>query len=90
MKAHVVGGGFGGLAAAAFLIRNAGLSGRDITVYEADRELGGGLFLQGSPQSGYNLPGSVFDKEFRCAFALLETIPSGRQAGVSVAEEFFA
>lgn len=90
MKAHVVGGGFGGLAAAAFLIRNAGLSGRDITIYEAGSELGGGLFLQGSPQTGYNLPGSVFDKEFRCAFDLLATIPSGRQAGVSVAEEFFA
>ena len=90
MKAHVVGGGFGGLAAAALLIRNAGLSGRDITIYEADRQLGGGLFLQGSPQSGYNLPGSVFDKEFRCAFDLLATIPSGRNAAVSVAEEFFS
>ena len=28
MKAHIVGGGFGGLAAAAYLIRNAGVSGQ--------------------------------------------------------------
>jgi oleate hydratase len=35
MKAHIVGGGFGGLAAAAYLIRNAGVSGQDITIYEA-------------------------------------------------------
>ncbi|MBV9984248.1 MAG: oleate hydratase, partial [Bradyrhizobium sp.] len=32
MKAHIVGGGFGGLAAAFYLIRNAGVSGEDITI----------------------------------------------------------
>ena len=32
MKAHIVGGGFGGLAAAALLIRNADLPGADITI----------------------------------------------------------
>jgi oleate hydratase len=90
MKAHIVGGGFGGLAAAALLIRNAQLSGQDITIYEADEDLGGGLFLQGDPQRGYNLPGSVFDKEFRCAFDLLAGIPSTKNPAVSVKDEFFA
>ena len=61
MKAHIVGGGFGGLAAAAYLIRNAGVSGQDITIYEADERMGGGFFLGGSAESGYNVPGSVFD-----------------------------
>jgi oleate hydratase len=90
MKAHIVGGGFGGLAAAALLIRNAETPGQDITIYEADKELGGGLFLYGSAQSGYNLPGSVFDKEFRCTFDLLSTIPSTKDPAVSVRDEFFA
>jgi oleate hydratase len=36
MKAHIVGSGFGGLAAAALLIRNADVPGADITIYEAD------------------------------------------------------
>ena len=72
MKAHIVGSGFGGLAAAALLIRNAEVSGTDITLYEADERLGGGFFLGGSAESGYNLPGSVFDKEFRCTFDLLK------------------
>jgi phytoene dehydrogenase-like protein len=77
MKAHVVGGGFGGLAAAAFLIRNAGVSGQDITIYEADERLGGAFSLGGSLETGYILPsGSIFDAEFRCTFDLLETIPS--------------
>jgi oleate hydratase len=90
MKAHIVGGGFGGLAAAALLIRNAEISGEDITIYEADEVLGGGFFLQGTPATGYNLPGSVFDKEFRCTFELLESIPSARDPSISVTKDFFA
>jgi oleate hydratase len=90
MKAHIVGGGFGGLAAAALLIRNAGVSGADITIYEAEELLGGGFFLGGSAASGYNLPGSVFDKEFRCTFELLKSIPSARNPAISVTEDFFA
>ena len=53
MKAHIVGGGFGGLAAVALLIRNADMSGPDITIYEADETLGGGFFLTGDAKSGY-------------------------------------
>jgi oleate hydratase len=90
MRAHIVGGGFGGLAAAALLIRNAGLSGEDITIYEVDERLGGGFFLGGSAESGYNLPGSVFDKEFRCTFELLKSIPSASNPSISVTDEFFA
>ncbi len=89
MKAHIVGGGFGGLAAAALLIRNAQTPGQDITVYDADPQVGGGFFLDGTPQSGYNLPGSVFDKEFRCTFDLLGEIPSGSNPAISVTKEFF-
>ena len=88
MRAHIVGGGFGGLAAAALLIRNAGVSGEDISIYEADERIGGGFFLGGSAQSGYNLPGSVFDKEFRCTFEL--SIPSASNPSISVTDEFFA
>ena len=90
MRAHIIGGGFGGLAAAALLIRNAGVSGEDITIYEADEQLGGGFFLGGSAESGYNLPGSVFDREFRCTFELLRSIPSASNPSISVTEEFFA
>ena len=89
MKAHIVGGGFGGLAAAGYLILNAKVPGQDITIYEADERMGGGFFLGGSAQSGYNLPGSVFDSEFRCAFALLDAVPCAWNPPVSVKKEFF-
>jgi oleate hydratase len=88
MRAHIVGGGFGGLAAAALLIRNADVSGKDITIYDADERIGGGFFLDGSAETGYNLPGSVFDKEFRCTFDLLRSIPSASDPSISVTDEF--
>jgi oleate hydratase len=90
MKAHIVGGGFGGLAAAAYLIRNAGVSGQDITIYEADERMGGSFSLGGNAESGYILPcGAVFDSEFHCTFDLLGAIPSTRDPAISVKEEFF-
>jgi oleate hydratase len=52
--------------------------------------VGGGFFLGGSAESRYNLPGSVFDSEFRCTFELLQAIPSARDPAVSVKDEFFA
>jgi oleate hydratase len=89
MKAHIVGGGFGGLAAAALLIKNANVPGQDITIYEAEDKLGGGFFLGGDPKHGYNLPGSVFDEEFRCAFELLKSIRTEAYPNINVKEQFF-
>ena len=89
MKAHIVGGGFAGLAAAALLIRNARVPGPDITIYEAKDKLGGGFFLDGSAKDGYNLPGSVFDKEFRCAFDLLSDVRTLGYSNIYVREQFF-
>jgi oleate hydratase len=88
MKAHIVGGGFAGLAAAALLIRNANVLGPDITIYEAEDKLGGGFFLDGDAEHGYNLPGSIFDKEFRCALDLLRTIPTQGYSNINVSEQF--
>ena len=51
--------------------------------------MGGGFFLGGGAQSGYNLPGSVFDSEFRCTFALLDAVPWQAIRRYSVKDEFF-
>ena len=77
MKVHIVGGGFGGLAAAAYLILNAKVSGQDITIYEADERMGGGFVLDGNAESGYILPtGALFDENYPCAWGLLDKINS--------------
>jgi hypothetical protein len=88
MKAHIVGGGFAGLGAAALLIRDIKTPGSDITIYEAEDKLGGGFFLDGDAQRGYNLPGSIFDKHFNCAVDLLGTIPTEGYPNINVAKQF--
>lgn len=54
-QVYTIGGGIGSLAAAAFLIRDGGISGRNITIYEAMPILGGSLDGGGNPTDGYTL-----------------------------------
>ena len=52
-KAYLVGGGIGSLAAAAFMIRDGGVPGKNITIYEMLPVLGGSLDGAGDLESGY-------------------------------------
>jgi oleate hydratase len=65
------------------------MSGDQITIYEANEQIGGGFFLGGDAQTGYSIPGSVFDANFRCTFSLFEIIPSASNPYISVKDEFF-
>ena len=56
-KVHLVGGGIGSLAAAAFLIRDGRVPGANITLYESAPRLGGSLDGAGNPATGYSLRG---------------------------------
>ena len=56
-KAFLVGGGIGSLAAAAFMIRDGGVQGRNITIYETLPILGGSLDGAGDAIKGYSLRG---------------------------------
>jgi oleate hydratase len=50
-RAHLVGGGIASLAAATLLIRDGGLSGHTITVYEELDRVGGSLDGSGDPHT---------------------------------------
>jgi len=72
-----VGGGIGSLAAA-FMIRDGGVPGRDITIYEVLPVLGGSLDAAGSPAEGYRLRGGrmLTTDNYECTWGLFKTIPS--------------
>ena len=53
-QAWMVGDGIGSMAAAAFLVRDGGWSGADITIFESSPVLGGSLDAAGTPSSGYS------------------------------------
>ena len=53
--------------------------------------LGGGFFLGGSAAAATTcLAPSLTNKEFRCTFDLLKSIPSARDPSISVTKDFFA
>jgi oleate hydratase len=78
VHAHLVGGGIAALASAAYLIRDGGLPGGNITIYEETTKLGGSLDGAGAPKPGYMVRGGrMFTYEaYTCTFDLLSFIPS--------------
>jgi oleate hydratase len=88
-KAYLVGGGIGSLAAAAFMIRDGGLPGGNITIYEALPVLGGSLDGGGNPDDGYTLRGGrmLTTDNYECTWGLFKTIPSLITPGKTVFDE---
>ena len=91
-KANLVGGGIGSLAAAAFLIRDGKLPGRNITILEAAPFLGGSLDGAGDAERGYSLRGGrmLTTDNYECTWDLFKTIPSLTDGGQSVYDETVA
>ena len=91
MDAHLVGGGISSLAAAAFLIEDAGLPGANIHIYESGTLLGGALDAGGSPETGYTMRGGrMFEAQDRCMHRLLSLIPSTSDPAKSIHDEIEA
>ena len=91
-KATLVGGGIGNLAAAAFMVRDAGMDGRNITILDALPVMGGSLDACGSAASGYSLRGGrmLTTDNYECTWDLFKTIPSLTAPGSSVFDETLA
>lgn len=56
-KAWIIGSGVAGLAAAFYMIRDAGMAGEDITILDALHVEGGSLDGAGDPENGYIIRG---------------------------------
>jgi len=90
-QAYIVGGGIAGLAAAVFLVRDAGMPGEHIHLLEQSDRIGGSLDGAGDPESGYVIRGGrMFEEHFGCTYDLLSTIPSLSDPAVSVSDELHA
>jgi oleate hydratase len=77
------------MAAAAFMIRDGGVSGENIIILEANPLLGGSLDGAGDAQRGYSLRGGrmLTTDNYECTWDLFKTIPSLTSADVSVFDE---
>lgn len=87
-KAWIVGAGIGGLAAAAYLIREGGFTGPGITILSDDPRPGGALDGSGSSEAGYLIRGGrMFEQHFGCTWDLLSQVPGLQDPAISVTEE---
>jgi len=86
---YLVGGGIGSLAAAAFMIRDGGMPGANISILEAAPILGGSLDGAGNPAGGYSLRGGrmLTNDNYECTWDLYKSIPSLNNKDKSVFDE---
>src|SRR5471030_2033231 len=89
IKAYLVGGGIGSLAAAAFMIRDGGVAGANITIFEALPVAGGSLDGGGDAERGYTLRGGrmLTTDNYECTWDLFKSIPSLEHPGRTVYDE---
>ena len=86
---YLLGGGIGTLAAAAFMIRDGGIPGRNISILEAAPVMGGSLDGAGNPAVGYSLRGGrmLTTDNYECTWDLYKSIPSLHNEGKTVFDE---
>ncbi len=91
-KAYLVGGGIASLASAAYLIRDGGVPGENIRIFEESKKIGGSLDGAGAPDQGYVIRGGrMFTYEaYTCTFDLLSFIPSLTDPDKTVKDEIYA
>ncbi|MFC6099986.1 oleate hydratase [Olivibacter domesticus] len=87
-KAYFVGSGIASLSAACYLIKDGGLDGKNITIFEESEKFGGSLDAGGNPKEGYTMRGGrMFEEKFNCTYDLLSFIPSISNSQKSAKDE---
>ena len=87
-KAYIIGGGIAGLSAAAFLVRDAQMSGENITIYDSLPVFGGSMDACGNAETGYVSRGErELEPYMECLWDLFGSIPSIYEEGRTVLDE---
>ena len=86
-KAHIIGGGLAGLAAAAFLIDDAGMPGENITIYEKSSLAGGACDAAQNERGYYSRGHRELEPYMECFWYLFSKIPSLEEPGRTCLDE---
>lgn len=88
---YMVGGGIAALSAAVLLVRDGGVPGDRITIFEHQDKAGGSLDGGGNAETGYlTRGGRMFEPNFVCTLDLLATIPAPDDPTISIKDDIFA
>jgi len=89
-RAYIIGSGLAGLSTAAFLVRDAQVPGKNITVVEELGIPGGALDGMDEPEKGFVIRGGrEMEEHFECLWDLFRSIPSIEVPDASVLDEFY-
>lgn len=89
-RAYIIGGGLAGLAAAVYLIRDGGVPGNKIQIFEELNVPGGSMDGIYNPERGYIIRGGrEMEAHFETLWDLFRSIPSLENENVSVLDEFY-
>ncbi|MGV8983957.1 oleate hydratase [Clostridium sp.] len=88
-RAYLVGGGIASLAAAAYLIRDGHMDGKNITILEKSHIVGGSMDGSGNAKDGYIVRGGrEMEEHYECCWDLFSKIPSLTATNQTVLDEF--
>ncbi|MBZ9686868.1 oleate hydratase [Clostridium estertheticum] len=88
-RAYLIGGGIASLSAAAYMIRDGHMDGKNITIMEETHVLGGGMDGAGDAQEGYIIRGGrELEEHYECSWDLFSFIPSLKNPSRTVLDEF--
>lgn len=88
-KAYLIGGGIASLAAAAYLIRDGHMDGKNITILEESNILGGAMDGTGNAKDGYIARGGrEMEEHYECVWDLFGKVPSLEDPERTVLDEF--
>nr|WP_092069219.1 oleate hydratase [Dendrosporobacter quercicolus]NSL47399.1 oleate hydratase [Dendrosporobacter quercicolus DSM 1736]SDL88042.1 oleate hydratase [Dendrosporobacter quercicolus] len=88
-RAYLIGGGIASLSAAAFLLRDAHMPGKNIHILELLAAAGGSMDGFGTAETGYTARGGrEIEEHFECFMELFSFIPSLNNPTRSVLDEF--
>ncbi|MDR1696689.1 MAG: oleate hydratase, partial [Rickettsiales bacterium] len=89
-RAYLIGGGIASLSAAAFLILDGRVPGKNIMIFEALDIIGGSLDGAGDAKRGFMIRGGrmLNIPTYECLQALMARIPSIEMPGISMEQEF--
>ncbi|PKG49780.1 oleate hydratase [Olleya sp. 1-3] len=89
-KVYLIGSGIASLASAVYLVKDAGVQGKNIHILEKDNILGGALDGAGDKEEGFVVRGGrMHEAHYTCYWDLLSNIPSYEDPNVSVKDESF-
>jgi oleate hydratase len=89
-KVYLIGSGIASLASAVYLVKDAGVQGKNIFILEQDLIAGGACDGAGDPKKGFVVRGGrMHEEHYVCYWDLLSYIPSLENKDISVKDESF-